>query len=98
MDPISQFFANTKICSDDNTRNHAEAQLQAAVESNYEGAVIALCGALATEGGDVGNRMQAALYLKNLFTAQDENIKRAKLSKWNDGKSSFLYVFLYVNV
>lgn len=57
-----------------------------AVENHYENAVMALCVELATEDKPQGNRIQAALYLKNLFTAQDENIKQAKLSKWSAGK------------
>ena len=79
-----QFF-NPISSLDGSTRNQAEAQLLAVVESHYENAVMALCVELATEEKEIGNRIQAALYLKNLFTAQDENIKQAKLNKWKSG-------------
>jgi importin subunit beta-1 len=67
---------------DDATRNAAEMQLKQAEESNYEMFLMGLCVELATEAKDSANRRQAGLYLKNLFTAQDNAIKQAKLAKW----------------
>ena len=51
---------------------------------------MALCVELASEDKEIGNRIQAALYLKNLFTAQDENIKQEKFRKWSAGDWLFL--------
>ena len=79
-------FEYTLFFSDGNTRNQAEAQLQVAFDSHYENALMSLCVELATEDRVVGNRIQAALYLKNLFTAQDEGIKQGKLAKWAAGR------------
>jgi importin subunit beta-1 len=66
----------------DEVRAAAESQLTVALEQQYAGFMMALCGELATEGTPDGNRQLAGLYLKNLITAHDVNILEGKTRKW----------------
>lgn len=63
-------------------RNAAEAQLNSAVEQQYDQFVLALCVELATEGKPETNRQLAGIYLKNLIVAQDDAIQQIKTERW----------------
>ena len=67
---------------DIDVRSQSEAYLNHAVETQYGPFLLALVFELATEGKPVSNRQLAGIFMKNLISAQDDDILEEKQAKW----------------
>lgn len=91
-------FIISIIQIDDQIRQGAEMHLRNAEESQFAPFLIALCEEFAIEDREMQGRRLAGLYLKNMVSAQDINIKASKKKRWaecdaetkNQARTAFL--------